>query len=329
LKVLIYIAWWMVKAWEIPDKHVVELRRRFPEMEFIHEKREEDAARSIESADIAFSSRLSAETLAKSRRLRWLHSSAAAVEGLLPLVELRRRGVIITNSRGIQAIPIAEQVMAGLLALARRLNLTLAAQREKRWIQAELCDTQWPWKLHGKSMTVVGLGTIGTEVARRANAFGVRVAGVRRRPEQAKPEFVDQVFGPDQLREALTGRDILVISAPFVSKTAHIIGAEEIARLNPGAILVNVARSPIVDQGAMIRALESGQLKGAILDVFDKEPLEPASPLWTMPNVIISPHSSGFRETHWDDVIDLFSDNLRRYQKGQPLLNPVDSAEGY
>src|SRR5207237_5341642 len=136
---------------------------------------------------------------------RWVHSSASAVEGLLPLADLTRHKITVTNSRGIQAIPMAEQAMAGLLALARRMDLTLAAQRDKRWIQAQLCDSDWPWMLHGKTMTIVGLGTTGIEIARRAQAFGVRVTGIRRHPGLPKPDFVDCVFGPDQLTAALTG----------------------------------------------------------------------------------------------------------------------------
>src|SRR5215471_15088579 len=328
MKVLVYIAW-AVKAWAIPEKQVAVLRRRFPNITFVHEKHETDALRSIADVEVSFSSRLTPAMVENARRLRWVHSSAAAVEGLLPLRELGKRDIVVTNSRGIQAIPIAEQVMAGLLALARRMDLTLAAQREKRWIQTQLCDTDWPWMLHGKSMTIVGLGTTGMEVARRAHAFGIRVTGIRRRTDQTKPDFVDQVLGPDQLMESLTDCDILVICAPFVSKTNQLIGASQIARLNRGAILVNVARGQIADEKAMIEALQSGQLGGAVLDVFNQEPLDAANPLWSLPNVIISPHSSGFRLSHWDEVTDLFCDNLRRFENGKPLLNPVDCAAGY
>src|SRR5215831_1442702 len=188
MKVLVYVAW-AVRAWAIPEKQVEVLRRRFPDITFLHERHETDAARSIVDVEVTFSSRLTPAMVENARRLRWVHSSAAAVEGLLPLAELGKRDIVVTNSRGIQAIPIAEQVMAGLLALARRMDLTLAAQREKRWIQTQLCDTDWPWMLHGKSMTILGLGTIGLEVARRAQAFGMRVTGLRRRTDQPKPEF--------------------------------------------------------------------------------------------------------------------------------------------
>jgi phosphoglycerate dehydrogenase-like enzyme len=328
MKVLVYISW-AVRAWRIPNEQVARLRERFPEITFVHAEHEADALDGIVDADIAFSSRLTPEMVERAERLRWVHSGAAAVGGLLPLAELGRRDIRVSNSRGVQAIPMAEQVMCGLLVLARRMDLTLAAQREKRWIQEQLCNSDWPWMLHGRSMTIIGLGTIGTEVARRANAFGIRVTAVRRRPEEPKPAYVERVVGPGALPDALKGCDILVISAPFVAGTNRIIGREQITMMNDGAILVNVARGQIVDETAMIDALRNGKLGGAVLDVFDKEPLDESSPLWTLPNVVISPHSSGFRKSHWDEVIDLFSTNLQRYRRGESLLNPVDCEAGY
>jgi phosphoglycerate dehydrogenase-like enzyme len=261
--------------------------------------------------------------------LRWVHSSAAAVADLLPLDELARRGIVVTNSRGIQAIPMAEQVMAGLLALARRLDLTIVAQQERRWIQEQLGEVDHPWLLHGKSMTIVGLGSIGLAVAERAHAFGMRITAVRRRPDRPAPSYMEGVVGADSLNDALRGADVVVIAAPSVAATTRLIGAEQMALLNRGAILVNVGRAQIVDTEAMISSLEQGQLGGAVLDVFDKEPLDASSPLWSMPNVIVTPHSAGFRANHWEDVVDLFVENVRRFQLGRTLRNVVDPAAGY
>jgi phosphoglycerate dehydrogenase-like enzyme len=242
---------------------------------------------------------------------------------------LAARAITVTNSRGVQAITMAEHVMGGLLVLARRFDLTLSAQRERRWIQNELCADTSPGSLHGRSMTIVGLGTTGLEVARRAHAFGLQVTGVRRRSNQPKPSFVDRVVGPDQLHDALRGCDVLVIAAPFIPATDRLIGAEQLALLNRGAILINVARGRIVDQRAMIAALEDQRLGGAVLDVFDREPLDAENPLWSLPNVVITPHCSGVRPDHWDDVVDLFGDNLLRFRQGEPLLNLVDCDAGY
>ena len=180
------------------------------------------------------------------------------------------------------------------------------AQREGRWIQNELSADPWPTTLYRSSMTILGLGTTGIEVARRAHAFGMRVTGVRRHVNQQRPEFVDRVLGPEALDEALRGCDALVVSAPALAETDRMIGANQIALLNRGAIIANVARGRIVDQSAMIAALESGHLGGARPGCVQPRTARARSPLWTVPNVIITPHSSGFRAGHWDDVIELF-----------------------
>lgn len=327
MKILVHIQW-PVKAWSIPDTHAAELYSAFPDVEFVRAHNMTDAAAKIVDVDACFTPILTPPMVATARRLRWVHSPAAAVEGLLPLAELAERGVTVTNSKGVQAIPIAEHVLGGILVLSRRFDRMLAAQRDKHWIQNDLTN-EWPWLLHGKRMTIVGLGTIGVEIARRAAAFGIHVTGVRKRPNEPKPPFVHDVVGTDGLGRALANCDLLVLSAPGVASTHRMIGAAQLQLLNRGALLVNVARAGIVHEPAMLEALASGQLGGAVLDVFEREPLDPAHVLWTTPNVVITPHSSGFRESHWNDVRDLFSENLRRYLQGESLLNAVDLSAGY
>jgi len=327
MKILIYISW-PVRAWSIPDEQVAALRARFPRVEFVRARTLDEAADAIVDVDACFAPRITAEMVVSAPKLRWVHSSAAAVEELLPLPLLAERGIAVSNSRGIQAVAIAEHVMGTLLVLTRRLDRTMDAQRERRWIQNDLCDV-WPSLLSGRNMTIVGLGTIGTELAKRAHAFGMTVTGVRRHTDRPRPRGVKRVVGPDQLNEALSGCDILVLSAPAVAATNRMIGAAELALLNPGAIVVNVARAKIVDQDALRAALESGQLGGAVLDVFEREPLDAQSAEWSLPNTVITPHSSGIRDTHWRDVIELFSTNLKRFQRGQRLLNVVDPTAGY
>src|SRR5436190_21512670 len=266
---------WPVTFWRTPKTEVERLRELFPEVNFTHALTDSEATAAIETADVALASRLSAAMVEAAPRLKWVHSTAAAV-GILPLPELAVRGITVTNSRGLQAVPIAEHVMGGLLVLVRRFNLMLAAQRERRWIQDDLTRNSWPWSLNRRKMTIVGFGTIGQEVARRAHAFGMRVTGIRRRLDQPVPPFVDSMVGPDQLNDAVRSADVLVISAPFLPGTDRMIRAEHIALLNPGAIIINVARGKIVDEPAMIAALQDGRLGGAVLDVFEREPLDPA-----------------------------------------------------
>jgi phosphoglycerate dehydrogenase-like enzyme len=287
-----------------------------------------DAFTGIQSADAALASRLSADIVENAPHLRWVHSTAAAV-GILPLKELAARNITVTNSRGVQAATMAEFVMGGLLVIARRIHLMLEAQRERRWIQNDLTRDMWPWSVRGRRMTIIGLGTIGREVAHRAHAFGMRVSAIRRKVSEPKPAFVERIAPPEQLDDVLHGSDVLVIAAPSIAETDRLIDARRLALLNHDAIVINVARGKIIDEGALIAALQHGRLGGAVLDVFEHEPLDPQSPLWTLPNVIISPHVSGVRPDHWDDVIDLFSENLQRFERGEPLLNAVDVRAGY
>jgi phosphoglycerate dehydrogenase-like enzyme len=328
MKVLIYTVW-PVRFWQCPAAQVSVLRERFPAVSFQQVWDEAAGVEAIADADVALSASFSRAMFANARKLRWVHSTAAAVGSLLPLEALTARGIVVTNSKGIQSIPIAEHVMGGLLMLARRFDLTFASQRERRWIQNEVSVDSWPRTLNGRAMTIIGLGSIGQEIARRAHAFGMRVTGVRRRADQPKPVFVDRVLRAGNLDEALRGCDVLVISAPFLEDTDRLIRAAQIALLNRGAIVVNVARGQIVDEAAMIAALDSGQLGGAVLDVFEREPLDASNPLWSLPNVVVTPHCSGYRPDHWDDVIDLFSDNLRRFQRDEPLVNVIDQRTGY
>ncbi len=327
MNVLIFTVW-PVAFWNTPASEVERLRVRFPDIAFTHALSDEEAAAAIGSADVVLASRLSPAMVERAPRLRWVHSTAAAVD-ILPLKVLFGRDIRVSNSRGIQAVPIAEHVMGGLLILSRRFNLMLEAQRGSRWIQNDLTGESWPWSLRGRNMTILGFGTIGQEVSRRAHAFGMHITGIRRRLDQPVPPFVDRIVGPDRLDEALQGTDVLVLSAPFNPETDRLINASRLALLHRGAILINVARGKIVDDAALQEALRDGQLGGAVLDVFDREPLPQTSPLWTTPNVIISPHSSGLRPDHWTEVIDLFSENLRRFRQAEPLLNQVSPEEGY
>jgi phosphoglycerate dehydrogenase-like enzyme len=314
-----------VKAWQIPDAGVAALRERFPQHTFIHATDEEARARGLEGCDVAYTWILNATELATARNLRWLHSSAVAVETLC-LPELFARGVVVSNSRGVQAMPIAEHVLAITLALAKQLPFVLERQREQRWSQNELIGERLPWLLSGRTLGIVGMGTIGAAIAERANAFGMRVIGLRRRTERGGVAGVEASPNLDTL---LAMSDVVVIAAPLTRETESMIGAAQFARMKKGAMLINVGRARIVDHQALSDALRSGHLGGASLDVFPVEPLPSDHALWTLPNVILTPHTSGFRQGHWDDAVELFADNLRRCEEGLPLRFRVEPALGY
>jgi phosphoglycerate dehydrogenase-like enzyme len=317
-----------VQAWTIQPAHVNELRRRFPEVTFLHSTTRDTDIELAETADIAFALGLPKDAVARAVRLKWVHCSGHAV-GHFPLADLRARGVTVTNSRGVQAVPIAEHVMAGLLALARRLPQTMRDQQERRWRPNELIGDASPWVLSGRTLGVIGVGTIGEAIAVRAKAFGMRVTGVRRHPKRGRPAGFDEVLGPADMDRLLPIADVVVIAAPLTADTNLLLNAHAIAQIKPGAIVVNIARGQLLDEEALARALAEGRLGGAVLDVFTSEPLPAQSPFWSLPNVIVTPHNSGFRVGHFDAVIDLFCENLTRFERGVDLLNVVDLHAGY
>ena len=317
-----------VDAWTIPASHVDELRTRFPHITFSHStSRESDIELGVD-ADAAFALALSTEAVAQAKQLRWLHCSGHAV-GHFPLGELAARGVTVTNSRGIQAVPIAEHVMACLLALARKLPHTLRDQQERAWRPNALTGETSPWLLAKRTLGVIGVGTLGQAIGVRAAAFGMRVIGMRRSPARGLPAGFDEVMGPADRNRLLAAADVVVLAAPLTTETHRLLDAAAIAAMKPGAILINVARGELIDEAALAEALESGRMGGAALDVFAKEPLPSDSPLWSLPNVIVTPHNSGFRSGHFDAVIDLFAENLQRFERGVELLNVVDLGTGY
>ena len=317
-----------VDAWTIPPSHVDQLRTRFPHITFLHSATRDADVELVADADVAFALALSRDAVARATRLRWLHCSGHAV-GHFPLADLAARRITVTNSRGIQSVPIAEHVMACLLALARKLPETLRDQQERAWRPNALTGEASPWLLAGRTIGIIGTGTIGQAIATRAKAFGMHVVGMRRNPSHGVPAGFDEVRGPADRNRLLAAADIVVIAAPFTTETQRLMDAAAIAMMKPGAVIINIARGQLIDEAALAAGLESGRLGGAVLDVFANEPLPPDSPFWSLPNVIVTPHTSGFRTGHFDAVVDLFSENLTRYERGVDLLNVVDLQAGY
>jgi phosphoglycerate dehydrogenase-like enzyme len=316
-----------VKQWQIPPACVDALRRRFPNIEFIHATTDQQRADALKDCEVVYTWILKAAELAAAPHVKWVHTSAVAVETLC-LTELFARGIAVSNTRGVQAVPIAEHVMAVVLALAKQLPFALESQRAARWAQNEFIDDRLPWLLKGRTLGVIGLGTIGSEIAARAHAFGMNVIAMRRRVGSTFPG-IDRIFGPEQLYQFLSQCHVLVIAAPLTPQTLALLGAGQFSQLPKGAIVVNVGRAKIIDTDALVDALKSGHLGGASLDVFPQEPLPADHPLWKAPNVILTPHTSGFRQGHWDEVIELFAENIERYQRGEPLKFRVDPDLGY
>lgn len=260
---------------------------------------------------------------AQGKRVRWLHTASAGVDHVLTPALRAKANLTVTNSGSAFEIAISEFVLAWMLMVARRLPLLLERQRAHVW---EWVPQQ---ELHGATVGVIGLGPIGRGVAVRCKAFGMGTLGLRRRQEPV--EGVDEVLtGPDGLARVLAESDYLVLAAALTDGTRSLLGADELARMKPGAWLLNIARGAMIDEPALIAALQKGTIAGACLDVFAREPLPTDSPLWDMPNVYVCPHSS----SGWTDGLQtrqkqLFLDNLRRFKQGETLANIVDIARGY
>lgn len=243
--------------------------------------------------------------------LQWLHLGHAGTDAPI-FQEMMDRGVVVTNSSGVTAEPIAQSVMAGLLALNRGLLDWREAQARHAW---ETPAGQ-PRDLRGQTMVVLGLGAIGGHVARFARAFGLHVVGVRRSPAYIE-DGVDEWASPDRLPDVLPRADVLVVTLPLTSQTRGLLDASMLDLLPEGAIFINVARGPIVDEAALTARLREGRLGGAYLDVFEEEPLPESSPLWDLPNVIVSPHDAGRSAGNEARVDAIFCEEVSRWLRGE------------
>jgi phosphoglycerate dehydrogenase-like enzyme len=263
-------------------------------------------------------------------RLRWVQAGSAGVEGY-PLETFRRRGITLTNAKVIYGIQLADHAMALVLAFSRQLPFLFRAQQRQDWVSR---NNYPPGELDGQVLLVLGLGGTGVELARRAKAFGMRVLATRRRvaperPGPGRPDFVDEVHPPEALHALLPRADWLVVCLPLVPQTRNLLGAREIGLMKKSAYIICVTRGGIIDTEALVAALSAGGIAGAGLDVTDPEPLPPGHPLWTLDNVIITPHAAGHSPAAPERMVSLLCENVRRFAAGRDLLNVVDLELGY
>lgn len=262
----------------------------------------------LRTADRAF-----IDALVAAEPLRWVQSAGAGYD-TWHFQRLLARGVRLTTAH-VNNVPIAEYVMRAVLDRFQRADAWRAAAAEHRWEHHE-------WReVYGSTWLVVGLGAIGGAVAERARAFGAAVIGVRRHPDGTEP--VDEMVTPEALLAVLPRTDVVVLTLPATDETYHLVDATFLAAMPPDAMLVNVARGSIVDEGALLAALDAGRLDFAVLDVVSQEPLPPQHPLWSHPRVVVTPHSSSGGHGRFARGADLFAENLRRYLAGEPLLHEV------
>jgi phosphoglycerate dehydrogenase-like enzyme len=269
------------------------------------------------------------ELLARAPRLRWIQSASAGVEDMARA--LRGRDVVLTNAAGVAAAPIAEHALGVILMFCRNLHVAGRRQSEARWDRfGVMSGTGTPIReLRGSRVLIVGLGPIGRILADDCSGLGAIVRGVRRNPSDSPVRPFESVAGPQALDSLLPWADFVVLAVPDTAETHHLIGERQLALMRADAYLVNVARGSVVDEDALVAALQRGAIAGAGLDVFQEEPLPSSHPLWSLQNVILTPHVSGVTPQYFERALALFTDNLARHLEGKPLRNTVNQELGY
>ncbi len=283
-------------------------------------------------AEILCSYTISVNWRALASRLRWLQFPGAGIDSLAPTGLLDAdSGVIVTTAAGIHATSISEYVFGSILMFNWNWSQMVRLQDRHIWARSATWYHLGGRELMGQTLGIVGLGNIGRRIAQLGRAFGMHVVGTRRSAQGQgyQDPDVDQCFSPEQLDQLLRLSDYVVLSVPLTRETERLIGEAELRIMRTNAYLVNIARGRVIDEQALVRALREGWIAGAGLDVTEEEPLTPESPLYSMPNVILTPHISG-NSVHYDTrLAALFADNLRRYRTGQPLQNRYDPSRGY
>lgn len=279
--------------------------------------------RAVADVSFDFDWQAPAEIPANCPRLRWIQGTSAGIGGMLDRVGLVKSSIVFTTAAGVHGVPLAEFTLLGLLYFAKDMPGLARNKAERRW---ELHATT---QLRGSRMLLIGLGGVGREIARLLSAVGVQVVGAGLPGKTYDVQGVSEYVADTQIGDVLGSVDALILACPLTARTRHLVGERELALLRNGAVIVNVARGAVIDEGAMIDALAAGRLGGACLDVFDTEPLPAASPLWAMDNVIISPHSASTVADENRLLTDLFIDNIRRWLAGEPLRNVFDRDAGY
>jgi phosphoglycerate dehydrogenase-like enzyme len=317
------------ELWTAPPWLADRLRARFPEHTIVQlpGPRYEGLEREISDADVLIGWSIRPEQFSCAKKLRWIHSPAAAVHQLM-FPELITSDVVLTNARRIHGPVVAEHAIALLLACAKRLPSAMRYQAQSTWAQRNIWkEKPTTREVAGATVCVIGMGSIGTEFAVRAQAFGMQVIAVREHPERGGE--ANEVVGMGELDRALRRADYVLLAAPLTHRTEHMIDAARLGHMRPDAYLINVSRGPLIDDGALIDALQKRRIAGAALDVFAEEPLASDSPYWTLDNVLITPHTAAVTEQLWERHFVMISENFERFVAGIPLEHTVDKRRGY
>lgn len=318
-----------IVAHDIGEENVNRLRTTFPDVRFEVCLNQTDFAAVAPRTEIVFSKAVYPDAIRQAQNLRWVQTGTAGVERWLSL-DLEERGIRLSNASGVHGIPMSENILAMMLAFAIRLHTLRDAQMgDGRHNQTPLKRTvlREKFELEGQTVCVIGLGDIGGTLAKKCKLLGMRVLGVRR--SDTPFEYADELFTTDNRRDAIAQADHVALCLPLTTETTAIVDEAELRAMRSNAYIYNVGRGASIAAAPLLQALQEGWIAGAGLDVTDPEPLPADSPLWDMPNVLLSLHTSGDSPQNSDRITQRFIDNLHRYLAGKPLLSEIDFARGY
>jgi phosphoglycerate dehydrogenase-like enzyme len=316
--------------WRLPVAWLDRIRRRArPSFTLREPITERDFVRILPKTEVLFTWGLARRHVCKAVALKWLHTPLAGVDRVLNPELMRAAAVRVTSSRGVNAVAVAEHALALILGLTRGIADAVRAQAKRRWTMIELDSRKPPLEeLQGKLVGILGMGAIGREMAIRCRAFGMQVWGVTRTPRR-RPEAVDRMLVAGREDPLIRKADVLVLALPHTSATDGYMGERRLRRMKPTAILINIGRGSLVQESVLVRALRERWIAGAGLDVFASEPLPASSPLWSMPQVIVTPHVGGAHPDYMPRSAGIFLKNIPLYLGGKALINEVNREAGY
>jgi phosphoglycerate dehydrogenase-like enzyme len=302
------------------------LREEHPDIEFVHCADREALVDEMADADI-YMGWLNRDLFRAGKNLKWVQSPSSGVNYYMTIPELVEGDVILTSASGTHGGCLSESVIAMILAFTRGVRDCVIYQPQRKWANREIRGKLV--ELTGSTMGIIGFGAVGRALAKRAKAFDMRIIALDLHPKD-KPDYVDELWGLDRLNDLLKESDYVVVTVPYTPQTQGMIGAEQIAMMKPGSMLVGISRGRIIDQKAMAQALRDGHLAAAALDVFDPEPLPPDSELWDLENLLIMPHIAGGTQYECQYIIEIFRENLKRILSDDlPLRNQVDKQQWF
>jgi len=308
------------------ESFLPDLKRDYPQVEFGYCSDRTALKDAIVDADV-YVGWMNRDLFLAARNLKWIQSPSTGIDYYLTIPELVESDVLLTSARGTHGACLAESVLAMIFAFTRGIRASVLRQKEHSWgirdIRGKLVE------LTGSTMGIIGFGTVGRSLAKRAQAFDMRIIAVDLYPDD-KPEYVTELWGLDHLEDLLRESDYVVVTVPRTPQTRGMIGAQQIALMKPGAMLVGISRGSIIDQEALAQALRENRLAAAALDVFDPEPLPADSELWCLENLLITPHTAGGTQFEGKHVIGIIRENLERFLRGDlPLHSQIDKQRGF